>query len=223
MTYQIIVYYIAAFLVSAVSNFSYLLAGRFFGIEVREVVLGAPRVFRRGKWRIGIFPISSSVQFADANSDEFQPVTGATFDEQPRWVRAAVHVTGILGCLMLAFVLRGQDAWQSFINGWSQWIAGTLQPATMGAELLTGYARFVELEGPVAAAGVIAAKAAALNLLPLPMFAGVRALVELLVPPGGRARFEKPLSWLSGIGFVLLLAFVAAWAWALVVAVGTES
>lgn len=216
MIYQIAVYYFAIYLAYCASLSAHLLAGRAFAIPVREIRIGALPVFRRGKLSVGLLPVSAFVQFADSRREDTADTTGITFDGQPRWVRAIVQLVAVAGFLLLAFVLRGNDAWHSFVNGFGQWLQGTLHPTTRGVELIEGYARFADREGPLAAAGVIAAKAAALNLLPIPAVAGFRALIELLTPAGGGAFYEKLQARLQVVGLVILLAVAVTWAWALV-------
>lgn len=195
------------------------LLGRWLGIAIREVSFGmGPTLLTVGALRLRALPLGGAVVFKDTSveappADAGKPWTGDAFDHQPRAVRVLLPLAGIAALVAVAFALRPGVAAASLAHGFVQIVAGGLAPLSLAQQLIDGAAR-VAASGFVPLLGMLAAKCAALNLLPLASMGGGQALLALFDPaprdtPPWKASLLQGSAW-------LMLALAAAW----VVAIG---
>jgi hypothetical protein len=214
MLEQFVVFYVAAL----VSNVAFVGASATvasaLGVHILEMQTGIGRILRIGKLNIGAIPINGSVRMASVFEHKDQFDDALYFEHQPRVARAAIALAGAVGMLLIALGVRGAAGWQSFLNAFEQIISGALAPNTRGVELIAGYLRVGASEGPLVAIGVLLAKIAAFNLLPLPWMAGGATLIHLLWP-SRHGPSESAWHWMAKAGLVLILALMLPWLWAI--------
>ena len=211
---QFFVFYVAAL----VANVAFVSAAaavvQSFNVPILEMKIGFGRIFRLGRLSIGAIPLGGSVRMATVfeHKGEFDDVR--LFEHQPRLARVAICLAGAAGMLLVVLGLRGVEGWRSFVNGFEQIITGALAPNTRGVELVGSYLQVGAAEGPVTAIGVLLAKFAVINLMPLPFMAGGASLIHLLWP----SRYgpsESAWARMQKVGLVLTLALLLPWLWAI--------
>jgi membrane-associated protease RseP (regulator of RpoE activity) len=177
------------------------LLGRLLGIAIREVSFGlGPTLLAVGVLRLRVLPLGGAVDFDD-------------FESQPRAVRVLLPLAGVASLAVVAFALH-PSALSSMAHGFAQIVAGALGPTSHAQQLIGGAAR-VGMLGFVPLLGMLAAKLAAFNLMPLPAMNGGAALLALLDPrPREMPRWKETL--VQGSAW-LMVALALAW----VVAIGT--
>lgn len=173
------------------------LAGRSLGMALGEISLGVgPTLLSVGTCRLRVLPLGGSVVFDD-------------LDSQPRAVRVLLPLAGIAALAAVAFALHPGSAGGSLAHGFAQIVSGGLAPLSTAQRLIDGAARFGAL-GFAPLLGMLAAKCAALNLLPLASMGGGQALLALVDPsPRELPRWKNSLLQAS---VWLTLALAAAWA-----------
>lgn len=173
------------------------LLGRCLGMVLREVSFGfGPTLLSAGVCRLRVLPLGGSVVFDD-------------FDSQPRATRVLLPLAGIAALAAVALALHPGSAAGSLAHGFAQVVTGGLAPLSTAQRLIDGAARFGAL-GFAPLLGMLAAKCAALNLLPLTSMGGGQALLALVDPsPSEMPRWKDAL--LQGSVW-LMLALAAAWA-----------
>ncbi|WKB53368.1 site-2 protease family protein [Eleftheria terrae] len=199
-----------------------VVASRLAGVGLRDVVFGlGPEVARIGRLRCRLLPVGGAVRLShssDATPSGPWPA-GAALDAQGLACQALVSVAGPAMLLLVAGALLGWQAPAAFLSGFAEIVRGALQPLSEGQRLVGEAGRWAAQAGPWTLAGTVAAKMAALNLLPLPPFDGgavVRLAGAGLGVPAGRpgvAALGQVGVWVSLAGFVSwLLALGAAFA-----------
>jgi membrane-associated protease RseP (regulator of RpoE activity) len=189
------------------------------GVHVKLVSIGiGPRVTTYGRvvWRW--LPLGGFVRMFDTTCPEkedagLDPATA--FNHQTRTTRALIAVGGSLAGVVIAVALRGLDGWHSFARGFGQWISGALDPTGTGVALIQGFGAVVEQGSVLTTVSVIAAKMAALNLLPIPILPGFAVLFQWLGPDPSSARYQRVYILTQQIGIWVFFALIAAWLWAL--------
>jgi membrane-associated protease RseP (regulator of RpoE activity) len=150
-----------------------------------------------GLLTIGCLPFSGYVSF-DSIED---------FDAKPAWQRSLVSLAGPCLTFLLSVALLGLlQAGHHFISGFSEMISGALSPLTRGTSLLHA---FFELSRHsfTAAVGVFAAKLTSYNLLPVPVMAGGRFLLELT----SIKRTNRTVELIQTLCAFLIIAFLISW------------
>ncbi|MFM9925304.1 site-2 protease family protein [Variovorax sp. H27-G14] len=191
------------------------LLGRALGIAIREVSFGmGPTLLAVGAFRLRALPLGGSVVFKDTlaqtpSGDAADTGAADAFDHQPRAVRVLLPLCGIAALAAVAFALHPGSAGASLANGFVQIVSGGLAPLSIAQQLINGATRVASL-GFLPLLGMLAAKCAALNLLPLASMGGGQALLALLDP----APRETPpwKAWLLQASVWLLLALALSWA-----------
>lgn len=205
----------ATALLTAVHVLVMTLLGRWLRIAVREVSLGfGPVLLSAGIFRLRAVPLGGVVMFKDTRAEAIPE--GAppgwvkdAFDHQPRWVQALLPLAGAASLVAMAFAWHPGSALASLGHGFVQIAAGGLGPLSTAQPLIAG-ASHIATQGFLPLLGVLAAKFAALNLLPLPMMNGGQALLALLDPaPRETPRWKQMLMQWS---VWLLIALVFSWA-----------
>ena len=215
MIYQLCIFYLAFLVANATSTLGKAAAATGLGVHINTMKLGVGRVFQRGRLIVGWLPISASFTMATSYVKPEGLEPRRLFDLRPRWVRFTIAISGNIALVLLACALRGAEGWRSFVNGFAQIVTGTFRPESAGAQLVEGYLRAVETQGALDAIGIVAAKLAAFNLLPVPIFEGGLALGELLRKPGPRAIRVTPA---IQIGIALWVMLAVTWLYAIYVA-----
>ena len=138
-----------------------------------------------------------------------------TFWLRPLWMRVAVMLAGPLALLPCAVGLLGPPvAWHQFLAGLGQLPLGAWHPLSVAPDLIARlHAEF--LTSVPAAAGMLAAKLAALELLPLGGVATAQTILEL-VGHGDRDDDQIRGAWFLTLNVLLLIGLMGCWATAAV-------
>lgn len=130
------------------------------------------------------------------------------FPKEPASSRCAVTLSGPVALFLSALVCLGfQHAGFSFAATFPQLIELLASPISKGKEFF-GLLSAKAIATPITAYGVLAMKAAALNLLPLPTLAGGRLLVEMSKKREASA-VAKAINYLGSVtAFCILVWFV---------------
>lgn len=183
--------------------------GRPFGLSLQEFTFGmGPTVLHRGWFRWRLLPWGGAVQFDEPKGP------GSGLDALPPAVQWVICLSGCWVLLLLAAVLTGAPAaWAAFVTTPGQWLVGALSPWQDAQPLLRSAAGLVNDATAAAVVGTVAAKFAALNLLPLiPLNGG--AAVRVLARATGLDRWWPGA--LTTLSAMVLLASMLLWCAALV-------
>ena len=162
--------------------------------------------FRMGgiSFELGWVPVGTSVTF-----------DVPTFWLRPMWMRVGVTLAGPLALLLCAVTLLGpRAAWHQFLAGFVQLPLGALHPLSAAPELIAR-SHAVFLTSVPAAAGILAAKLAALELLPLGGVATAQMLLEF-VGHGDRDGDQIRGAWFLTLNVLFLILLMGCWATATV-------
>jgi hypothetical protein len=170
--------------------------------------------------QIGCIPLGGCVQFAKRNEGDIQ--TDSTLGDRlnfqqdlPRWRQTLLTVSGPITVLIVAMVLLGpSEAALSFGRGFGQLVEGCLSPRAKATEWLRSYFGLWQTHQFTLATGILAAKMAMLNLLPLPPMAGGQAVMSLFAPR------VFPLSLLYW-SLLVVYVIMGIWSYAMIVALVT--
>jgi membrane-associated protease RseP (regulator of RpoE activity) len=183
---------------------------RAFGVVVQRVSLGMGRVLLTLGWfEVLMIPLGSSVRFLLAQ-DIAKPDPSAAelrgaFDRRGAATRIAIIAAMPGSLLLIGLLLLGPPAWHHFGSGFVQILGGALSPADEAQRLLAAFMHLLRAQGFAVAAGVLASKFAALQLLPLYGLAGLQ-LLWTLVPALERLVTRTPLPF-----FLPYLAVAGSW------------
>lgn len=188
--------------------------GAQFGARIRTIRLGfGPELVRVSLLgfdvAFGPLPFGGYVQFWRTD-DEEQPLEGMPyFDELPGYRRALTQLAGPLSLFLLACIVTLSIAWRPVVSGWIDYVSGALAPRTRGVSLLVEAMTAIRTQPALSLLGLICAKLAAWNLLPIPSLNGGSAIVDLCLPSdeGGK----RIAGLLSVVGMLILMAASIAW------------
>lgn len=193
--------------------------GHRLGVSVRTVSLGfGPLLWSRGVFQLRALPLGGSVQFKDtretgepfdAPADYFDDA----FNHQPRKAQILITLAGVAALAVVALVLRQGAAVPSMAHAFTQYFEGATDPLSTGRQLIGGAHAFAVQQAFLPLVGMLAAKMAVLNLLPLPAMNGGQVLLTLMT----KDLRETP-AWqhkLAIAGVCVTLALAAAWLGAL--------
>lgn len=212
---------LVVFHITAMATFA-----RMLGVAVREVSLGfGPTLLSAGIFRLRALPVGGAVvlknTLTDTKPDDAAPDwADDAFDTQSRAVRVLLPLSGVATLIAVAFALRPDAAWASLVHAFAQIVTGGLAPLSTAQHLLGGATRIATAFGFVPLLGMLAAKLAALNLLPLATMNGGQALLALFDPsPRDQPRWKEKLmqgsawlsialgaTWLVAIGYFFIVA-----------------
>jgi hypothetical protein len=189
---------------------------------VFSVGLGPALQWRR--LRVGLLPVGGYVRFLER--EELEEMAGwqevgegrmrRTLDAQPLAVRLLITLSGCAGLWLLAWVLVPGEALRSFMDLPGQVFEGLFSSQERAPALLHAAVQMGRDSSFLFVFGVVAAKLAALNLLPFLGSNGWQALALLLRACGCRAAATQ--GWLM-MQLLLLIGVVAAWGYALLLVV----
>lgn len=204
--------WLLATVISLVSGVTMALVCWGVGASLSEIRfhLGPPLLtFRiRGvKWSFGFLNIGASVTFEPLGIRR-DGSDNNSFLQLPLPLRLIAHTGTVAGMLLLAVAcLSPSRALASFTSGFEQVVN-----VMLARERVTAFFALLRTEGFVPALGVLAAKLAALNLLPVPPLTGYMMLRELwqwMFKP--RIRSDAVPAW----GILLVLMLLAGWGFGL--------
>jgi membrane-associated protease RseP (regulator of RpoE activity) len=165
-------------------------AGFAASVSVRQVSFGSgPKLLQFGKWVVRAIPFGGWVRFKDTRVDEGDQASAAhtsqdAYNHQNRIVQALIPLAGPLSLVAVALVLGYEKGLPETLSGFRQIFSGSLQPRSV-AQVYIGATQSIAANGGFwALTGVLAAKFAAFNLVPLPMLNGGQALLSVLRKPG---------------------------------------
>lgn len=189
------------------------LAGMAFGIELREVSFGVGKaLFTRGKVTVRLLPFSGYAKFADTTeTPEADPATA--FNHKPAIVRVAVLLMGCGSLILLAAMVPAVAGVSEVTAGFRQVIVGAFGPTSTAQGYIQALLDRSMSQGFMVVLGVLAAKMAAVNLLPLPFLNGGQALLAL-VPTDPNVVPDWQLK-LMHISFLPFIALLASWLYAI--------
>ncbi len=134
------------------------------------------------------------------------------FDKRPFLIRCIVILSGVLAVLLAAGVCSRIDvALSEFGSGFIQIVLGAVAPFERGTPLVRAFFQQAD-ESLLLGGGLLAAKFAAFNLLPIPPLTGGRVLTEI---PRNR-RNGGPWLWCNVLGACLSFVIILCWLAALV-------
>ena len=184
--------------------------GSAIGVTLRVFSLGfGGALFQSGVFRLGIIPTGGYVSFRDSR-EEPVPLEEmkSALDGRSTLEQIFIVLSGCVVLLGVGYVAAGERAVQAFLSLPAQALAGAISPLGEAQALLTDCSAFVATASTTALFGVVAAKVAALNLLPLPTTNGGAALAMV----GRKLSAER---WWPPFATRLLLlvyfAFLASW------------
>lgn len=192
------------------------LCGVAFGVTVRELSLGlGPKAFSIGRLTFRALPFGGSVRFKDSREEalDASDMHGA-LDGRSLLVQIVIGLSGCLVLLALAIVVLQAEGVQAFLSGFVEIVTGALSPMDKAQALLAHAHQRLAGAPFLVVLGLVAAKLAAFNLLPLPAANG-GYVIAMIARGMGVAKF-----WPQGLTPVLLLAYLAlaiSWLWAFVV------
>jgi membrane-associated protease RseP (regulator of RpoE activity) len=209
--------FIAAIVLLAALHIAVMAAlGRCLGIAVRRVSLGfGPVLLSLGVFELRLLPIAGSVAFKDTRTEEVSDDLPAgyfddAFNHKPRAIQVLLPLAGAASLAGVALLLHPSSALASIGHGFVQIVAAGLSPLGTAQRLIEGARAFAAQQGFVPLVGMVAAKLAALNLLPLPAMNGGQALLALLK----RDLREDTSPWLQRLiewGLWLWVALALSW------------
>ncbi|WP_375767312.1 hypothetical protein NR798_37390 [Archangium gephyra] len=172
--------------------------------------LGPPLFFLRirgVKWSFGLLNIGTSVTF-EALGIRRDGSDNNSFLQLPLPLRLIVHLSTVAGMLLLAVVcLSPERGLAAFTSGFEQVVN-----VFLARERVTAFFALLRTEGFWPALGMLSAKLAALNLLPLPPLTGYLMLRELwrgIFKP--QIRSDAVPAW----GTLLVLMLFLGWGYGL--------
>jgi peptidase M50-like protein len=181
---------------SALFTLGQVLALRAFGVRPAEVGLGtgpALTSFRVGLTRVVIklLPTGTYMGVAPPDLDDPSETPGPelvsnleAYERLGLARQGLVDFAGVVLLALLAIVLLGPAfGVESILAGVLQLLEGAMSPRTRGAGLIKSCFQLFEARGALVLAGVIAAKLAAMNLLPIASSSLGRQLLNLIAPP----------------------------------------
>lgn len=195
------------------------LAARLAGVAVREISYGyGPALLSFGQVRIKLLPFGGFVRMKDTRAEDVPAAeAGDAFDTQSLPVRLGIALSGCAVLLSLALQTLGIDGWDAFTAAFVQFFTGALSPAGEAQSLLSRGLAFAAAEPFVSVCALVAAKFAAVNLLPFPAMNGGQAVAMLSERLGIRSERTRGLvgplltvqlllsgSWLFAVGYLWL-------------------
>ncbi len=197
----------AAALALAIHLGAMALCARAMGICVRSVSYGVgPTLLRLGRLQVQPLPLSGYVTLKDSREELLGPgELGDAFNHQPVWKQVLVPLAGPAALVAAGIAILGAEGGASFIRAFAQVILGAVSPFGQAQEYLHSFQAFVGQHGFVAVLGLLCAKMAAFNLLPLPTLNGGQALVNLVKWGRPEAGWEQALGPWSSVAILLLM------------------
>ncbi len=207
-------FFLAIFLSTSAHIAATAWSARLLGIPVQEVSIGlGPTLVRVDAFRLGLFPIGGYVSLRSLQKEDLpSDVARSTVEGESLIDQIAVASFGCLLLLIIAFVLTGSQAFTAFLSMPAQVLTGAISPFGTAQNLLDTAITFLRDAPATSVIGEVAARIAALNLLPFPASNGGDALAAI-----GRASGVARI-WPEAATVLLLfvrIALLALWLLAL--------
>lgn len=201
-------------ILTTVHLLGFVVLSRIWKVRIERFSLGfgpAPLRFHWGKTEIhvGLIPFGGYVKFKgeDLDPDPEPDSFGAIHP----LARALIMLAGPLVTFGAACLLLGWDrADSAYRNGFLQ-VFEAVWSTERGSELLLRLDRLIGSKEFLLATGLIAAKLAAFNCLPIPGVNGGQALMTLVF---SRSRPERWIAALQYVGILIVLVLFVRWVWA---------
>lgn len=192
------------------------LVGLALGVTVRELTLGlGPTAFTVGRLRVKAFPFGGAVRFKDSREEALDAADMRdALDGRPLAVQVFIGLSGCLALILVAVATLQIGAIRALVDGFPQIVLGALSPLGTAQALLAEAVERVAGQSFAVVLGLVAAKLAAFNLLPLPGANG-GFVIATLARWAGVARL-----WPQALTTALLMVYLAialSWVCALVV------
>ncbi|TAL13680.1 MAG: hypothetical protein EPO01_20780 [Aquabacterium sp.] len=160
---------------------SIAVSGSLLGARFSVLSIGfGPALLDLGRLRIALLPLGGYVGFDDLQQPGEQGAKPpSTLDRLPLAQRLAVALSGCAVLVLLACACLGLEGLRAFAAGPGQILWGALTPLGDGPRLLAQADSELRTASPVQVLGLVAAKLAAFNILPLPMCNGGAALAMI--------------------------------------------
>ncbi len=159
------------------------------------------------KWSLGFLNFGASVTF-EALGIRRDGSDNNSFLQLPLLLRLIVHASTVAGMLLLAVAcLSPARGLAAFTSGFEQVVN-----VMLARERVVAFLALLRTEGFVPALGVLSAKLAALNLLPLPPLTGYLMLRELWQ---GIFKARTPNEGIPAWGILVVLLLLLGWGYGL--------
>jgi membrane-associated protease RseP (regulator of RpoE activity) len=196
-----------AFLLSVAVHLSgFVVAARLSGVAVTEVSFGfGPTLLHVSKFRLRAILWGGYVTFLHVGEDDLPDKRmGETFDGRSRTVQALITLSGSIALLLLAVLALGYAGLDAIASGFVQFPVGAASPFGWAQQYLGRGLAFADTAPFYQVWGLVAAKVAAMNLIPLPLTNGGRVIQTLAA--------GTPISehWPDGATAGLYLAWMVA-------------
>jgi len=190
-----------------------------FGVTIREVAFGfGPVVYRHGKVLIKLVPSGGYVKLKDTNDGEFYGEVSSSVDDafnhKSRWMQSMMSLSGPAALVIVASVTNATPGLTGVVSGFSQIVCGALEPLSTAQMYLESAKDVLNQSGFFALLGLLAAKVAAFNLLPLTYTNGGQAIL-----PWVRRDRRHPEEWempLANFSIWIAIAIALSWFVALI-------
>lgn len=184
--------------------------GSALGAQLLSVAFGfGPTLWRTPRFHLRALPIGGAARFLHTVDDRPpEDEQHRALDRRPTLAQLATVLSGCAVLMALALALLGAGAIDAFLALPAQLFGGAISPFGEAQALLHQAALAVQAAPFAAVLGVVAAKVAALNLLPLPYLNG-GAAVAVLARRAGVARLW-PVAATRAL-FFLWAALALAW------------
>lgn len=207
MTAFLIQIFVAVVLLLFLHVSALALAGVAFGVELREVSFGVGKaLFTRGIVTIRLLPISGYAKFADTReTPETDPAV--SFNHKPALVRAVIPLMGCVALVLVAAMIPVGAGVAEITEGFRQVIVGAFGPMSTAQGYIQALRERSLSQGFIVVLGVLAAKMAVANLLPLPFLNGGQALLAFVpTDPNVYPKWQETLMQWTFLPFMALLA-----------------
>lgn len=209
--------YAGFFVCTLVHLASIAVSARLAGVSIRTFSLGfGPRLLELGRFRLGAILTGGYVRFLDSREEEASPrQIHAAFDSKSTPVQLFVMLSGCMVLAGASIGIEGRPALQALADAPLQLLAGAISPLDAAQDLLHRISAYSQSTSFTSLLAMVAAKMAAINLLPFPACNGgaavgaiARALgVHKFWPSTATRALLLSLAGLLGSWLVAVLAY----------------
>lgn len=162
----------------------------------------------------GPLPLGGYVQFWQTTDEQHPPPGTLLFDELPGYRRAAAQLAGPFCLFVVACIGTLSFAWAPVYSGWVDYLGAVLAPRTRGPMVLGEAVVAIRTLPALRLLGLLCAKLAAWNILPIPSLNGGSAILAMCLP--NDAGGTRVATGITVFGSLVLLAagislMIAVW------------
>lgn len=175
-------YLFAAFFVCTFVHLAAIAASaRLTGVSIRTFSLGfGPRLLELGRFRLGAIPTGGFVRFLDSREGEVSPgQIHAAFDSKSTTIQLFILISGCVVLAGASIGIEGRPALQALADAPLQFLAGAISPLDAAQDLLRSMSAYSRSASFTSLLAMVAAKMAAINLLPFPVCNGGAAVAAI--------------------------------------------